>query len=380
MSSKRIVLRGTGGVVAPALVPVATMLSFLQAKRPDGKLVSAGSVKKMFGIDSLSHFTDPSTGLRLTREQGGMTDTQLAITAVERAIERSGFTSAGLRRPSTGLVHLSCTPSRLHLCNGLGDIVDGVGLRGVHAETHDLGCAAVAYGIHQLEMMFSSTKKPHQAAILVASNAVEGAAVGHPELYERARNHKHEWAWATALFSSAAGAAVFEAVDEREAGTSGLLASWYETQPIELVNYPAGGSDRPPSSDTLGDHGYLMHADVVGKEFVPCISRAMAKLQEDWPTQVQPVVGVPFSMDAVSRFYFHQSNLGKIHEAAGALGIPLDKLPTNIERLGNTTCPSTLLLLDDDVRQGRLKKGDIVVFLVVGAGLGAMYGYAVLVI
>jgi 3-oxoacyl-[acyl-carrier-protein] synthase-3 len=64
----------------------------------------------------------------------------------------------------------------------------------------------------------------------------------------------------------------------------------------------------------------------------------------------------------------HQANLRIIGAAAERLGIPLEKVLVNIDRYGNTTAGTIPLATQDAVREGRLKKGDLVLFAAVGAG------------
>ena len=59
---------------------------------------------------------------------------------------------------------------------------------------------------------------------------------------------------------------------------------------------------------------------------------------------------------------------------------PPERVPLNVDRYGNTSAASTLLLLDEDRRAGRVHDGDLVVFMWIGAGNGAMNGYAALVL
>ncbi len=68
------------------------------------------------------------------------------------------------------------------------------------------------------------------------------------------------------------------------------------------------------------------------------------------------------------------------HLALQDLGLPPERVPIGVDHYGNTSAASTLILLDEDRRAGRLHEGDLVVFLWVGAGNGAMNGYAALVI
>jgi 3-oxoacyl-[acyl-carrier-protein] synthase-3 len=62
------------------------------------------------------------------------------------------------------------------------------------------------------------------------------------------------------------------------------------------------------------------------------------------------------------------------------LGLPADRVPISVDRYGNTSAASTLIMLDEDRRAGRVGDGDLLAFLWIGAGNGAMNGYATLLL
>ena len=72
--------------------------------------------------------------------------------------------------------------------------------------------------------------------------------------------------------------------------------------------------------------------------------------------------------DDLDLFVSHQANRRIIQAATEKLGVPPHKTIINIERFGNTTAATIPLALDDAVRAGRLKKGDLVLLASVGAG------------
>ena len=53
---------------------------------------------------------------------------------------------------------------------------------------------------------------------------------------------------------------------------------------------------------------------------------------------------------------------------AAELGIPEEKVPHNIQKYGNTTAATLPLLLDEAIEEGRVKDGDLLVFVAFGAG------------
>jgi 3-oxoacyl-[acyl-carrier-protein] synthase-3 len=65
----------------------------------------------------------------------------------------------------------------------------------------------------------------------------------------------------------------------------------------------------------------------------------------------------------------HQVNFRIIEAAAKKLDFPMDRVYMNIERFGNTSAASIPIALDEAVRAGRVRKGDLVILVAFGAGL-----------
>jgi 3-oxoacyl-[acyl-carrier-protein] synthase III len=64
----------------------------------------------------------------------------------------------------------------------------------------------------------------------------------------------------------------------------------------------------------------------------------------------------------------HQANRRIILSAAEKLGVPEEKVVINIEKFGNTTAATIPLALSDAVDAKRLKRGDTLLMVSVGAG------------
>jgi hypothetical protein len=62
------------------------------------------------------------------------------------------------------------------------------------------------------------------------------------------------------------------------------------------------------------------------------------------------------------------------------LELPPERVPISVDHYGNTSAACTLVLLDEDRRAGRVKEGDLVAFLWIGAGNGAMNGCVTMVL
>lgn len=75
------------------------------------------------------------------------------------------------------------------------------------------------------------------------------------------------------------------------------------------------------------------------------------------------------NIDEVRLFVPHQANLRIIDAATRRLGIGDDRVYTNLQRYGNTSCASIPLCLHDAKAEGRLQEGDLVLLMGFGAGL-----------
>jgi len=72
----------------------------------------------------------------------------------------------------------------------------------------------------------------------------------------------------------------------------------------------------------------------------------------------------------------HQANIRIMEIVAKRLGLPMEKVITNLSSYGNTSAGSIPLALDEAVREGKVKKGDIIACAGFGAGLS--WGAAIL--
>lgn len=100
---------------------------------------------------------------------------------------------------------------------------------------------------------------------------------------------------------------------------------------------------------------------------------AVTRMPEVVAEVLEQVKKTPAEIDF---FLFHQANL-RINEAVmKGLGQPMDKCHNNIDRYGNCSAASIPMCLDEAVRQGKIKSGDLV--CMAGFGAGFTWGGAVM--
>ena len=74
------------------------------------------------------------------------------------------------------------------------------------------------------------------------------------------------------------------------------------------------------------------------------------------------------TIEDVDHLIPHQANDRISQMVAHILKIPIEKVIRNIDRFGNTTAASIPIALDEGVKEGRIKKGDLVVLTAFGSG------------
>ena len=65
----------------------------------------------------------------------------------------------------------------------------------------------------------------------------------------------------------------------------------------------------------------------------------------------------------------HQANLRIIEAVGDRLGVPREKVYVNVDKYGNTSAATVIIALDEAIREGRAKPGDLLLFVTFGAGL-----------
>jgi len=73
-------------------------------------------------------------------------------------------------------------------------------------------------------------------------------------------------------------------------------------------------------------------------------------------------------LDDVNLLIPHQANLRISEGVQKQLKLPDDKMYNNIQRYGNTTAATIPIALDECVKAGKVKQGDLVAFAGLGAG------------
>jgi 3-oxoacyl-[acyl-carrier-protein] synthase-3 len=75
------------------------------------------------------------------------------------------------------------------------------------------------------------------------------------------------------------------------------------------------------------------------------------------------------TVDQIDWFLAHQANQRINEFIREKLKAPAEKMPMNIDRFGNTSAATIPILIDEQTRAGNLKRGELNLFLALGAGI-----------
>ena len=161
------------------------------------------------------------------------------------------------------------------------------------------------------------------------------------------------------IFADGAGAVVMSS------GTAprGVLSSALHTDGsmVDFISMPGGGVLHPPGQAMIDQrlHFIKMRGNETFKMAVRCIDEVCREVLE----------AADLTPDDVDWFVPHQANQRILDAVGSRLKLPADRCCVNIDRYGNTSSASIPIALDEAVREGKIKDGDVVLMAAFGAGL-----------
>ena len=161
------------------------------------------------------------------------------------------------------------------------------------------------------------------------------------------------------IFADGAGATLMSAGE----APRGVLSSTLHTDGsmADYIALPGGGSAAPPSPETI-EKG-LHHIRMRGNETFKMAVRHLEEVCRE------ALDSAGLEQHDVDWFIPHQANTRIINAVGNRLGLADERCYVNIDRYGNTSAASIPIALDEAVRAGHVKSGDVVLMAAFGAGL-----------
>jgi len=127
-----------------------------------------------------------------------------------------------------------------------------------------------------------------------------------------------------------------------------------------LLHVPGGGSRVPPSHQMLNEG--LQYVKMQGNEVFKYAVRTMV----DSARNTMESKGI--TSKEIDWFIPHQANMRIMEVVAERLDIPLEKVIVTVHKYGNISAGSIPVALDEAVRSGQIKRGDLILTNSFGAG------------
>lgn len=293
-------------------------------------------------VDTNNEWIMSRTGISERHVAGPeMATSDLATAAAKIALEKRGIPADDL----DAIIVCTVTPDMLFPATACL-VQNNIGAK--HAWGFDLiaACSGFIYGINTgASLVMAGT---HRKVLVIGADTMT-------------RILNYEDRSTCVLFGDGAGAVIIEPVDPAEPDMGFIdFMGEIDGSGGQYLYMPGGGSRRPSSHETVDKKMHYVH-----QEGQQVFKYAVTKMYEYSKAILERN---NMTADDVAILVPHQANMRIIQASAEKLGLPPEKVILNIGKYGNTTAGTIPLATRDAIEQGRLKKGDIVLFAAVGAG------------
>ena len=324
----------------------------MNSKRPNSIIIKGTGKyvpERIVTNDDLSKIVDTSdewifgrSGIKRRRiAADGETTSDMALKASKAAIE-----SAGLTPHDIDLVIVTTVNPDMLFPSTACILQAKLGIRNnIPCFDLEAACSGFVYGMEVATSMMASGR--YKNALVVSSEKMSSML----DWKDRST---------CVLFGDGSGAVVLAASGEENAGILGNVLG-ADGSDTAMLCMPAGGSAMPPSERTVREGLHYLKMD--GRE----VFKHAVRIMQEKALEVLDLCGV--SAEDVALLIPHQANTRIIETVAKRLKIPSGKVYVNIENYGNTSSASIPIALDEVVRGGKVRKGDLVLLVAFGAGL-----------
>jgi 3-oxoacyl-[acyl-carrier-protein] synthase-3 len=291
-------------------------------------------------VDTSDEWIRQRTGIAERRiASEGETTFTLSLEAAQAALEIANLDPARLEL----IIVATVTPDHAFPATACL-LQDALGARKAAAFDLAAGCSGFAYGLG------------------LAGDLVAGGTYGHA-LVIGAETLSRITDWTDrntcVLFGDGAGAVVLQANEAPGGILSSVLGA--DGSGGDLLIQPAGGSAYPATLETVAARQHAIQ--MRGRQVFRFATRVMPEASR----QVLEKAGV--SVEEVSLFVPHQANDRILQTAARGLGIPEERMFSNLAKYGNTSSASIPIALCEAIEHGLVRRDEVIVCVGFGAGL-----------
>lgn len=304
---------------------------------PEGILTNA-DLEKI--VDTSDEWITSRTGIKQRHKAAANEYTsQFGTAAAKQALER-----AGLKPEDIDLI-VCATTTPDQIMPSTGALIQAQ-LGAVNAAGMDIfaACSGFLYGLTMVESM-------------IRTGQIKYALVIGAEVLTKYVDYSDRGT--CVIFGDGAGAAVIGPVPEGK----GILATKIRSDGRyeEQLYAPGGGTKLGTTHDTIdnGMHFFKMK----GNELFKVAVRSMADISAEM------LAKAGYTVDDVDLVIPHQANQRITDAVASRLGVPEEKVYSNIAEHGNTSSASIPIAIDECIESGKIKEGSLVLLTAFGGGV-----------
>lgn len=304
------------------------------------KVITNADLEEM--VDTSDEWIRQRTGIverRIADDDTATSD--LSIRAARRAIEHAQIDPVDIEM----ILVATVTPDTFFPSTACY-VQKGIGAKNASAMDVSAACAGFLYG---LDLADGLIKSGRYDTILVVGGEVFNNIINWQDRST------------CVLFGDGAGAAVVQATEEPKGILASYIGSDGDYADINLLGIPAGGSRMPLTPE--GIKRKLDKIQMNGREVFKLGVRLM-------PEAAQRVLRkANVSVKDIDLLIPHQANLRIIEAVGDRLGVPREKVYINVDKYGNTSAATVIIALDEAIREGCAKPGDLILLVTFGAGV-----------
>jgi 3-oxoacyl-[acyl-carrier-protein] synthase III len=285
-------------------------------------------------VDTSDQWIMERTGIRSRHiSEGLLATTDMAIIAAERAL-----TDAAIDKNAIGLIVVATTTPDVIFPSTATRVQHALGLDTTECPAFDVAaaCAGFIYALDIADQYIRNGSVKY--ALVVSSESVTRVV----DWQDRAT---------CILFGDGAGAVVLGADEKAGICANHLHANGAYADMLGVTGNMYGSKQEPIRIKMRGNEVFKIAVNKLGA----IVEEVLLKNNLD--------------KSAIDWLVPHQANLRIISATARKLNMSMDKVILTIEDQGNTSAASVPLALDIGIRDGRIKRGDLLLLEAFGAGM-----------
>ena len=304
---------------------------------PEGILTNA-DLEKM--VDTNDEWITTRTGIKQRHKAADNEYTsQFGSKAAVQALERAGLEATDIDI----IVCATTTPDQIMPSTG-ALIQSQIGATNAAGMDVFAACSGFIYGLTMVESMIKTGQIKH--ALVIGAEVL----TKYVDYTDRGT---------CVIFGDGAGAALLGPVPEGK----GILATRIKSDGRyeEQLYCPGGGTKLGTTHETIEnrDHFFKMK----GNELFKVAVRSMADISAEM------IEKAGYTVDDIDLVVPHQANQRITDAVASRLGVPEEKVYSNIAEMGNTSSASIPIAMDECIQSGRIHEGSLVLLTAFGGGV-----------